>query len=797
MGSLLDDVRFSIRSLTRRPLVASVAVLTLALGIGANAAMYSVIHAAVFSPLPYEEPENLARIYSAFEGRRCCPLSAPNFLDIRARQTSFEDVVAYGYAAVAITGDGDPVRVSGYRVSDGVFEILGARPQIGRFITADDDRFGAEPVVVISDTIWRERFAADEAVLGATLVIDSVPHTIVGVAPPEFRVGGSPEVFTPFAWDPDNLPGRDSNSYIAIGRLGEGKTFDAAMDEIESIYADLVAEYPNDITNKGVDYLTLDEWLIGSSRRRPLLILWGAVGMVLLVACANVANLMLARAEVRQRELAVRASLGAPRTRLVRHFLSESVLVSVVGAAVGVVGAWVALRLLLATYGDAIPRSRDVGLHGGVLLFVLGTALVTGIVVGLVPALQTRPSRLYGALRDGGHGSTGGQTLLRQGLVVVEIAVALVLVVGAGLMLKSFWRLSRVDVGVAADQYVTARISLPEARYGDIPAVVGFWDSFLEELDRLPSVEAASIASAVPFTGTYNNYSQIMPSTDLDRVATFVESRPVSPGFFETMRLPLLQGRNFTSSDNVDAEQVVIINRELARQIFPDDDAIGRSIVSGPAGTPRQVIGIVEDLREHGPERPPAPTIYFSYLQSPRSSMAFTIRASGDPLDLVPDIRRIANQLDPELPVYSVFTFDQLLFNSSGSRRFTLSLLTLFAALALTLGAVGIYGVMAYTVERRTREIGLRQALGAAPGAVTRSIIGQGLRLALIGIVIGSAGAFMLREGLASLLYDVSSLDPVVYGAVAGVLALVATLACAVPARRAAAVDPMVALRND
>jgi len=797
MESFFEDIRFSVRSLARKPLVASIAILTLALGIGVNAAMFSVIHAAVLSPLPYPEPERLARIYSAFEGRRCCPLSAPNFLDIRARQTSFEDVAAYGNVAVAITGDGEPVRVSGYRVSDGLFEVLGATPQVGRFVTADDDTFGTEPVVVISDSLWRERFAADEEVLGTSIVIDSVPHSIIGVAPPEFRVTGTPQVFMPFAWDPDNMPGRDSNSYMAIGRLNDGLTLEAAMGEIETIYADLVAEYPDNITNQGVSSLTLDEWLVGSSRRRPLLILWGAVGMVLLVACANVANLMLARAEARQRELAVRAAIGAPRGRLVRHFLSESLLVAVIGAGIGVAIAWTGLRVLLATYGDAIPRSREVGLNPGVLLFVLGMALATGVIVGLVPALQTNPSRLYAALRDGGHGSAGRQTLLRQGLVVVEIAVALVLVIGAGLMIKSFWRLSRVDVGVAAEQYVTARISLPEARYADLPTVVGFWDSLLEEIDRLPDVEATSVASAVPFTGTYNNYSRIMPSTDPERVATFVESRTVSAGFFETMRLPLLQGRNFTSADNADAGQVVIINRELARQIFPDDDAVGRSVVSGPAGTPRQVIGIVENLLEHGPEEPPAPTIYFTPLQSPRASMALTIRAGGDPLDLVPEIRRIAGQLDAELPIYSIFTFDQLLFDSSGSRRFSMSLLSIFAGLALALGAVGIYGVMAYTVERRTREIGLRQALGAAPGSVLRLVIGQGFRLAIIGIVIGAAGAFMLRQALASMLFEVSSLDPAVYAAVAGILLLVATLACAIPARRAAAVDPMVALRND
>jgi predicted permease len=797
MDALLDDLRFSLRALCRKPLFATVAVLTLALGIGANTAMYSVIQAVVLRPLPYPEPDRLVRIYSTFEGSVCCPLSGPNFLDVRERQTSFEDVAAYGSVAVSITGEGDPVREFGYQLSDGLFEVLGATPQVGRFITAEDDRFGAEPVVVISDRLWRERFGGEGDVLGKALVIDSVARTIVGVAPPGFRVSGTPEVFMPFAWDPDNLPGRGSNAYMAIGRLRDGVTLDAAMAEVEGIYADLVSQYPDNITNRGVAARTLDEWLIGASRRQPLLILWGAVAMVLLVACANVINLMLARAETRQRELAVRAAMGAPRGRLLRHFLSESILVSAAGAALGVAGAWAGLRLLLARFGDAIPRSSEVGVDLGVLGFALAAGLVTGIAVGLVPALQLRWGQLYGALREGARGSTGGQTLLRQGLVVLEVAAALVLVVGAGLMLKSFWRLSQVDVGVDAARLVSARVSLPAAGYADATAIGGFYDGFLAELARLPLVEAAAITSAVPFTGTYNNYSRVMPLTDPERVATFVESRVVSPGFFDTMRLALQQGRNFEATDNADAAPVVVINRELVRQIFPDGAAVGAAITPGPGNSGWQVIGIVDDHLEHGPDRPPAPTVYFAHSQSPRLSMAFTVRTAGDPLDIVPDIRRIAAQLDAELPVYDVFSLDQLLFQGTGLRRFNMSLLSTFAGLALLLGAIGIYGVTAYTVEQRTREIGLRQALGATGISVLRLVVGQGFKLAAIGIALGTAGAYALRQALASMLFEVSSLDPAVYLAVAVVLITVASAACLLPARRAAAIDPMIALRDE
>ncbi len=796
MEALFDDLRFTIRSLLRKPLFATVAVLTLALGIGANTAMYSVIHAAVLSPLPYEEPDRVARIYSAFEGRRCCPLSAPNFLDLRARQTRFQDLVAYGGYQYTLTGDGEPVRAFGYRTSDGLFELLGAAPQIGRFITAEDDRFGAEPVVVLADTLWRDRFGADPGVLGEAITIDGVPHSVIGVAPPAFRITGLPMLFTPFAWDPQNLPSRDSNSYTALGRLVDGTTLDAAMQEIAAIYADLVAEYPQ-ITNQGVDALPIDEWLVGASRRRPLLILWGAVAMVLLVACANVVNLMLARAEARQRELALRAALGAGRARLVRHFLSESVLVSLAGAILGVAGAWGGLRLLLATYANAVPRSTDVGINLSVLLFATLVAVTTGVVVGLVPALQASRGRIYDDLRKGGRGQAGGGSRLRQGLVVLEVGTALILVVGAGLLLKSFWRINQTDVGVPTDRVITARISLPESQYPENVEIRGFFRSFLEELERLPRVEEASMISAVPFSGTYTNFSRVMPAGEPDRVATFVESRTVDGAIFTTLGLSLLQGRTFGVEDTEETAPVVVVNRELVRQLFPDDDAVGSTIAPSPTSDGWQIIGVVEDLREHGPDAPPAPTVYFSHQQGTRRNMAITARVTEDPLALVPDLRRIARQLDPNLPVFDIRSLDQLIFDGLGSRRFSMSLLAIFAALALTLGAIGIYGVMAYTVEQRTREIGLRQALGATRGSVVSLVVVQGFRLAIVGMILGGVGAYLMRQTLAGLLYEVSAVDPAVYAAVALVLAAVAALACYVPARRAATVHPMIALRND
>ncbi len=797
MEALLEDLRLSVRSLWRKPLFAIVAICTLALGIGANTAMFSVIHAVILSPLPYAEPERLVRVYSAFEGRLCCTVSAPNFEDMRARTRQFEDLVAYSSGAFSITGGDEPVRISGYQVSSGLFELLGASPQAGRFMNKEDDRFGSEPVVVLSDRLWRDRFAADPEIVGESIIIDSRPHAVIGVAPPGFRVPGRPQLFVPFAWDPESMPGRGPNFLTVIGRLRPGTTVDSAMAELDSIYADLVAQYPENITNKGVAERTLSEWLIGASRRRPLLVLWGAVAMVLLVACANVVNLVLARAESRQRELAVRAALGAGRGRLLRHFLTESMLVSLAGAAVGIVGAYGGLRLLLATFGGAVPRSDDVGINLQVLLFAIAVCLLTGVIVGLVPALQTRSGRLEAALRESGRGSAGGQSRLRQGLVVVEIGAALILVVGAGLMLKSFWRLNQVDVGVDVGKILTLRVSVPPARYPEIPDRRAFFESFRDELKRLPSVEDAGLINEVPFSGTYNNFSRVMPVGDPERIATFVEYRLASPDFFSSMEIALLQGRLFNEADHAEAPAVVVVNRELARQILTEGDPLGRRISDGPGNPDWEVIGIVAGVREHGPDEPPAPTIYFPHLQGDRSTMSLTVRTAGEPLEIMPDVRRIAGQLDSELPLFGINRLDQLIYDGMGSRRFSMSLLSVFAALALALGAIGIYGVMAYTVAQRTREIGLRQALGASPQTVLKLVVMQGVRMAGAGIILGVLGAIMLRQVMGSLLFEVSSLDPSVYVAVAGLLALVAVFACFVPARRAAAVDPMEALRQE
>jgi len=797
MQNLFDDLRYSMRSLRRKPLFAVVAIITLALGIGANAAIFSVVNGVLLRPLPYPEPERLIRIYSQFEGRTCCPISTPNFLDLRSQVSQLEDMVSYGGGMFAISGDGDPVRMRGLYVTHGYFEMLGAEPQVGRLIGQVDDQFGGESVVVISDRLWQDRYGASEDVVGQSINIDSVPHTVIGVAPQEFREGQSTQLYVPFAWDPNDLPSRNSNSNSTLARLAPGATVESALAELSTLYAAIVKLYPDVISNDGIGVRRLSEATVGDRDRGPLLMLWGAVGMVLLVACANVVNLMLARAESRHRELAVRSALGATRGQIVRHFLTESLAVSLIGGLVGVLSAYGGLRLLLGSYSDAIPRSGGISVDTSVLLFSLLVSIVTGVAVGLLPALWHRSGDLAAELSESSRGQVGGQRRLREALVVLEVAMALILVIGAGLMLKSFWRLSQVDVGVDPTSIVSARVSLPAARYPEPVDRLGFYDALADRLRALPSVEEVGLASHVPFDGSHSNFSRVWPVTNPDVGATFVEARVVDSRFFATLGLDIQAGRSFEPTDITDAPTVVLVNGELVRQLFAGGTPLGEFITGSVGSDGWQIVGVVEDVLEHGPTSEIPPTVYFANSQAARSSMALTLRTAGDPLNVVPELRRIVTEIDSDLPVHGVNRLDQLISGGLGGRRFTMSLLAVFAGVALTLGAVGIYGMMAYNVECRTREIGLRQALGASPGSVLAMVISQGTRTTLIGVTLGVVGAYFMRQSISSLLFEVSGFDVSTYAAVAGLLLFVAILACFVPARRAAAVDPMEALRQD
>ncbi len=740
MRNLIEDLRFSVRSLMRRPLFAIVAIVTLALGIGANTAIFSVVNAVVLRPLPYPEPEQLVRISSQYEGRTCCPISTPNFLDLREQTTQLQSMVAYSSGMAAVSGSGEPVRLRTMRVNAGYFEMLGAEPQLGRFIGTTEDTFGSELVAVISDQLWRDRYEGRSDVIGETIRMDSRVRTIIGVAPQEFREGSSTSIYIPFAWDPENLPSRNQNANLTLARLATGASVESALAELRTLYGEIVNLYPDQIANKGIDVEPYSDFIVGDRQRRPLYMLWGAVGMVLLVACANVVNLMLARAEARHRELAVRSALGATRARILWHFLAESLMVSLVGAAVGIACAYGSLQFLLSNFGGAIPRSGAIGIDSDVLLFSLAIAVGTGFLVGLVPVIWQRSGDASAALGESTRGQTGNKRRLREVLVALQVAVALILVIGAGLMLKSFWRLSQVDVGVDPERLGTVRISLPISDYPEASDRIDFFNALRDRVAELPSVESVGLASAVPFTNTFSNFSAMWPVGNPDRKATFVESRTIDPHYFETLGLSVRLGRNFSTLDQPDTAAGIIVNAEFARQLFEDENPIGRAITAGP-GSEWEILGLAEDVREHGPDRRVPPTAYFSHSQTGRTSLALTIRSDGDPLDVMPDIRGMVRELDADLPVFGINRFDRLIANGFGSRRFTMSLLGTFAAIAMTLGAIGIYGMMAYSVECRTREIGLRQALGASPGSVLRMVVGQGTATALVGVALGVVGA--------------------------------------------------------
>ncbi len=796
MRSFLRDLRGSLRILMRQPTLASVAVATLAVGIGANAAIFSVVDAVALRPLPYPHAERLYRVYSSYEGELCCTVSVPNFLELRDTLSGFDAFAAYTAASFIIDGGGGPERIAGLVVTDGLLEMLGGTPQLGRSIARADTLAGADPVVLLSHRFWLERFGGDPDVLGGTLRVDSVERTIVGVTPESFRFGQAPALFVPPAWGPEALSDRGSNFLTVIARLREGTSFEAALAELEARYADLVARYP-EITNRGVGVRPLRDWLLGPAQRRPVLVLWCAVTMLLLVACANVANLLLARSEARRRELAVRAALGASHARLLAQHVGEGLILAGAGCSLGVAAAAGVLRWLLARYGAAVPRAEAVRLDARVLGFSVGLALLTGLAVGLVPALRSRSARLHADLAEGGRGGPGARSRLRRALVVAQVAAAVVLLVGSSLLLRGFWYLTHVDLGVDGDSVLAFEVTLPEARYPEPADVVALLTRLRARLAALPGVEAVGVGSAAPFSNTWTNFSRVVVLGRPERAASFVEARLVEAGYFDALGLRRLRGELFTGRENSPEAPPVAINRTLARQLFGDADPIGAAIGPDPEGSGWRVVAVVSDVLEHGPDEPVPPTVYLPFALAPSSTMTVLVRSAADPLSLVPAIRGAIRRLDAEVVVFGVSRLDELVHRGLAGRRFTMTLLTAFAAIALLLAAVGIYAVMAYAVQRRTREIGIRQALGASSRRVQREIVGEGLKMAGAGTLLGLAGAMAVWRVLSSLVVGVVGADPIAFVAASVALFAVAAAACWLPARHAAALEPMAALRRE
>jgi predicted permease len=807
MRTLLQDLRYGARMLWKNPGFTLIAVITLALGVGANTAIFSVANTALLRPLPYQNPDELVMVWETAPklGFPHNDVAPANFIDWRDQNRVFTQIAAFGGASLSLTGRGEPERIEGERVSASLFPLLGVTPALGRVFTEQEDRSDAQGVIVLSHSLWQRRFGGDTGIIGQSLTLSNHPYTVVGVMPAHFRFPGREQEFwVPMAFEPDEAAGRGDHYLSVVARLKPGVTRRQAQAEMDAIAARLQQQYPRTNTDQGVALVPLHEEFAGAIRK-PLLILMGVAGFVLLIACANLTNLLLARATQRASELTIRAALGAGRMRLIRQLLTESVLLALSGGAVGALLAIWGVDLLETLVPENLAQARGVVVDWRVLSFSATVSLLTGVVFGLAPALQISKLNLTEALKEGGRSGAGGGSRgrLRGALVIGEIALSLVLLTGAGLMIKSFYRLTGVDPGFQPDKSLTMRMHMTGAKYGDSVKRRTFYDNMLQQVQSIPGVQSAGVITQLPLTTQGLSFTFAlegqppMPVSNLP-IAVF---RVISQDYFRALGVPLLRGRSFTPQDSADAQAVVVINRTMAERFWPGQEALGKRFKIGSSDSPNplmMVVGVVGDVRQSSLDQVLKPEMYVSHLQDRRFFAIprdLVVRTTGDPLAMAAAVRAEIWKLDKELPLYQVRTMEQILSASVVGQRFNMLLLTVFAALALLLATVGIYGLMSYATAQRAREIGVRLALGARARDVLRLVMKQGLILTVSGVAIGLAGAFALTRIMTGLLFGVSATDPVTFTLIAALLTLVALVACWIPARRAAKFDPMVALR--
>lgn len=811
MRTLWQDLRYGARTLWKTPGFTLIAVLTLALGIGANTAIFSIVNGVLLRPLPYRDPDRIVTLWenNAKDGIERDDVSPANFLDWRDRHRAFEEIAFANPFSFDYTGGDEPEVLRNALVSRGFFQILGVGALHGRVFTPEEYEAGREQVIVLSHGLWQRRFGGDPNVVGRTLTLDDRLYTVVGVMPPAFSLhlfDRPEEMWSPQVLTEDLRRQRRATYLKVIARLKPGATPEGARAEMDGIAAQLAEENPSTNKDIGVTTLTLSEQMTGKWRP-ALLVLLGAVGFVLLIACANVASLLLARGSEREREFAIRAAIGANRRRLVRQLLVENLMLALVGCAGGLLLATWATDLIVALSPGDIPRIAQVGLDVAALGFLLGVGLLTALVFGLAPALAFSKPDLNLSLKDTGRSVTSGASRRRlRGLVVVEIALAFVLLIGAGLLLRSFVRLLEVDPGFATRQVVSLQVFIWD-RYATPDRRRIYVDEALARVASLPGVESAGVTTAVPF----------LESSSTTSLPLVVEGRPTPPagqepvaqatiataGYFPAMGMRLLSGRLFNEFDRSESPNVVLINETMRRRYFPDEDPLGKKFAlrrttrDAQAATTLEIVGVVSDMRHEALDKEPRPEFFRPHAQSPSGSIIFVVRTANDPATLVPALKARLWEINRTQPFYAISTMDQLLSDSLKARRFSLALLVSFALLALALAVIGIYGVVSFTTGQRTHEIGVRMALGAGRGDVLRLIIGQGMRLTLLGVAIGTIAALALTRVMVSLLYGVSTTDPLVFVGVALLLTAVALAACYIPARRAMKVDPMVALRYE
>lgn len=798
MDSLLQDLRYAARSLARTPGFTLAVALTLALAIGANTVFYSAVHAVLLRPLPFPQPERLVRVWDQQEGYSRASVSAPELLNFREHARSLAGLAAYDRQDKSRTDGDAPERVTVSRTTVDLLEVLGVSPAAGRAFTPEDE---GQKVALVSHAYWSRRLGARADAVGSSLVLDGESHTVVGVLPRGLTFTGwtdEPEVWLPLRLDPTSHKGM--HFLVAIGRLEPGFTVEQALADLQRVNQ---AFWKDDGRPRPHGALVMGWQRMLTEKTAPMLwTLLGAVGFVLLIACANVANLMLVRALGRQREGAIRAALGASRSRHVQQLLVESVVLALVGGALGVALSVWGMELARWAVPERLQRVAPLTLSPSVLLFTLGLSVGTGLLFGLVPAWQASRPDLMGVLRTSGSAvGARGRHPLRSVLVVVQLALAMMLLVGTGLTLKMLQSLEQADLGFEPQGTLTARLSLPPARYEEEARTRAFWAQLLERLSALPGVEAAGAISHAPLAGTnVNGGFQVEGRPTPEGELYTTEKRVVSPDYFRAMGMELRRGRGFTAQDTESVPSVVVVNETLARRYFPGEDAVGKRILLGFWGdgtAVSEIVGVVEDVRQAAANEPPAPEAYVPVAQVPQATLTLVVRTTGAPSQLAGPLREAVQALDPQQPVYDVRTYQQVVDGRLESERTASRLIGAFALLALGLAALGIYGVMAYTVGQRARELSIRRALGAPEGHVLGLVMGQGARLTLAAVGVGLLGAAGLGRVVASSLYGVSAFEPLIFLAVSVLLGGVALLACWLPARRASRVDPAVVLRGE
>lgn len=810
MGEILQDLRFGWRMLARNPGFTAVAIIALALGIGANTAIFSVVDAVVLRPLPIHQPGRVVAVHEHFTqiGLPSIGVSAPDFEDLSRRTDVFENTAVISSRNFNLTGAGQPERVVGFLVSSGFFPLMGVKPVLGRWFLPSEDKPGASHVAVISEGLWKGTFGSDPKIIGKTITLDDGDYSVVGVMPASFDLPNlSPDLWTPLALTPaqlDPVKERSHQWLYMLARIRPNVTMAQAQAAVNSVAQRLMREYPNFFpphVGYGMKVVQLLPDLIGNTGKF-LFVLLAAVGFVLLIACSNVANLMLARATARSREMAVRAAMGAGRLRIVRQLLTESVLLSAVGGAMGFFLAVWGVELLKAAGPRNVPRLNEASVDGLVLAFTAVASLAAGVLFGLAPALDASKVNLHETLKEGGRsGSTGAARQRLRGLLVIgEVALTLVLLVGCFLMIESFRRLLDVNPGFDPHNVLTLQTTLPEAQYSKPGQIARFYNNLLDRVSRLPGVETAGAIDALPFSQFGNSGSFLIEGKPPSRgeILPHADVRRVMPGLFSTLRIPLKRGRVFTDGDTASSPRVALIDDVLAREYWPHQDPIGHRVAM-VSSTPQwyTVVGIVGNVRNRGFSAPRKGVLYFPLAQWPKTHMSIVVRSASNPAGLAGAVRQAVENIDREQPVYAVKTMEQYVSESVTDQRLAVFLLAAFAGLALILAAVGIYGVISYSVSQRTHEIGVRAALGAQQGDILRLVMGQGLRLVLLGAIAGIISALALTRLMASLLYGVNPADPLTLIVVSFVLTAAAMLACYIPARRATKVDPTIALRHE